>query len=585
MKLHLPKLLCAAVMVAMSSVAFGATLSKENVVTPDGSSTSYLQLGTYSWSTSKDTWNGNLVVGDYVDENGQTVQGDVDRVGIFDANWAFVPVGTKITSDFEVKGDVTINGNGKMVVGGKASGSKYTGLTANKVTLNGDGSTVNLESMSANIKSLELNNAKAYLHMGQRPANGSFMYTNAKQAVIQNDITVNGDKSYLLIGSQGGASTNNTQYHYVTSLGTRAQGLTMTQNGGTIELNGDVVAKSGLKVIQNKGKTTFRDYLSFNGAGKSYITQNGDATNKPTMVIGRLANECNGKNDVEVDIKQTGSGSIQLKYGSDFAKNGVINLIQEGSGTITVGGDGTASTYHPWLTSFKATNTTYNINQTGSGKINVNADAAIIANTVHVGKDAILNVNGALTIKGESSLFGTVNVGNNAKFIFEQLADVKVTTTLGLNTGNTMSFMIESLGDSNGYMQMDESGDLAFEGGTLSLNLSEVAMQEMAAEADFEVGTVYNITLIDNLSDADVAELSAIINNTLVLEDYYVELPITLATMTTEPITFKGEGLLIENNQLMAAVRVTNPGNIPEPTTATLSLLALAALASRRRRH
>lgn len=584
MKLHLPKLLCVAVMAAMALPGMGATLTDTDIKEPEGKTSSYLEVGDRTMGTS--TWEGDLVVGDSY-ENGELKQeGDVDYVGHFNSNWGFIEPSAQTagSADLTVDGNVTINGNGQIYLGAQV-GSKFYGLTAKKVTLNGNGSTVNLRSVRTDFDELELNNASAYLHMGYRPGNGYFMSTNQKQAIIRNNITVNGDTSYLLIGSQGGASTNNKQYHYVTSLGTRSQGLTMTQNGGTIELNGDVVAKSGLKVIQNKGKTTFRDYLSFNGAGKSYITQNGDATNKPTMVIGRLANECNGKNDVEVDIKQTGSGSIQLKYGSDFAKNGVINLIQEGSGTITVGGDGTPSTYHPWLTSFKSTNTTYNINQTGSGKINVNADAAIIANTVYVGKDAILNVNGALTIKGESSLFGTVNVGNNAKFIFEQLADVKVTTTLGLNTGNTMSFMIESLSDSNGYMQMDESGDLAFEGGTLSLNLSEVAMQEMAAEADFEVGTVYNITLIDNLSDADVEELSAIINNTLVLEDYYVELPITLATMTTDPITFKGEGLLIENNQLMAAVRVTNPGNIPEPTTATLSLLALAALASRRRRH
>lgn len=577
-------------MVAMSSVAFGATLSKENVVTPDGSSTSYLQLGTYSSGASKDTWNGNLVVGDYVDENGQTVQGDVDRVGIFDANWAFVAVATKITRDFEVKGDVTINGNGKMVVGGKASGSKYTGLTANKVTLNGDGSTVNLESMSTNIQSLELNNAKAYLHMGQRPANGYFfaMESQRKQAIIQNNITINGDKSYLLIGSQGGASTNTDAsgkktYHYATSLGSQQAGLTLTQNGGTVELNGDVVAKSGLNVVQNKGKTTFRDYLSFNGAGKSFITQNGDATNKPTMVIGRLANAQDSKNNVEVDIKQTGGGSIQLKYGTDFAGTGVVNLIQEGSGTITIGGDGTASTMHQWLTSFKSTNTTYNLTQTGTGKININADAAITAEAVNVGKDAILNVNGALTITGASSLLGTVNVGANAIFTFEQTADMEVTTTLSLQEGNTMNFNIGSVDDSNGAMQMGESGDLAFTGGTLTLELSDVAMQEMAAEAHF-IGVEYHLTLIDNLSDTDVTELEGIINDSLVLERYYAELATTRAVEQSNVITFESQGLMLEGNQLKAVVLVTNPDKLPEPTTTTLSLMALAALAARRRR-
>ena len=92
MKLHLPKLLRVAVIAAVmgSATSFAATLTKDNISYPQDDTTtsdvkegiSYLNVG---MENATDTWQGNLVVGDLAD-----VQGDVDNVGAFNDSWAFV---------------------------------------------------------------------------------------------------------------------------------------------------------------------------------------------------------------------------------------------------------------------------------------------------------------------------------------------------------------------------------------------------------------------------------------------------------------------------------------------------------------
>lgn len=412
MKLHLPKLLRVAVIAAAAGISTGyaATLTSNDVQYPkDDQSTSdkkegasYLVVGQYgSFVNSTDKWSGDLVVGQYVNDDGEQVRGDADYVGIFDSNWNFVPVATKITKDFIVDGDVTINGSSRILLGGKPSSSTYTGLTAKNVTLNGNGSTVNLESMRFSAETLVLNNARAYLHMGQRPGNGYFN-AGVKQAVIKNGITVNGSGSYLLIGSQGGASTNydsatnKITYHYVTSLGTSSNALTLTQNAGSVELNGDIAAKSGLQINQTGGKMTLRDYLSFVGGDLSTITQDGQNGATPTMSIGRLGTEQNNSlTETHVKIHQKGSGTINLVYGSEFGKKGTIHLVQDGTGNIVLGNGGAASSYHSFLTGFACKNSSYQIEQ-NSGKITLKPSAVVKVDSASISGEVIVEAGATL---------------------------------------------------------------------------------------------------------------------------------------------------------------------------------------------
>ena len=72
MKLHLPKLLCAAVMTALAMPAMGATLTLDDRVIPVEGGDSYLNVGTGNNDTTH-TWKGNLVIGDAGESEGHVV--------------------------------------------------------------------------------------------------------------------------------------------------------------------------------------------------------------------------------------------------------------------------------------------------------------------------------------------------------------------------------------------------------------------------------------------------------------------------------------------------------------------------------
>ena len=134
MRLHLPKLLRVALLATfLTPTVKGVTLTTADIVTPTTGGDSYLDVGT---DNTTDTWAGDLIVGDTADS-----QGDVDKVGTFDSNWSFIsPDGgktnTKITSSLKVTGTLTLQGNGKVVLGGQYKGaSSYTGLEATEAII------------------------------------------------------------------------------------------------------------------------------------------------------------------------------------------------------------------------------------------------------------------------------------------------------------------------------------------------------------------------------------------------------------------------------------------------------------------
>ncbi|MBE6419359.1 MAG: hypothetical protein E7031_04435 [Akkermansiaceae bacterium] len=585
MKLHLPKLLCVAVMAAFAIPAMGASLTADDIVTPTEGGNSYLNVG---MENSTDTWAGNLVIGDT-----STSTGDVDYVGAFNDSWGWVtPNGgktnTTITSGLKVTGSLTVQGNGKVELGGQYMGGNYTGLEATDgISVTGGNLT------SAKIVTTDLNVSGGTISTSTANCTSGNSYAGGpKQSYIKNSLTISGGA--LSFGYTANVQGIGGGGHRMTAFG-NSSSFTMNQTGGTMRVYGDMDLRAGSTITQkeNGGLMVLRDTIYMGNSGTTTFNQSADAAK---LVIGRFESTSKYYENHFV-INQSGDGLIHLAYGSNLAKEGTITLNQTGDGIINLGGghdtgltgalpsrgyaldtpDTAVSS-----TSFEGKNTTYNIDQTAAGTINVKSNAAITAETVNVGKDATLNVDGHVTITGKASLDGTVNVGATASFTLAESSDMVVTTNLGLATGNSISFYIDDV-TGNGNMQMSDEGNLAFTGGSLELNLTDAALTQMAAEAHME-GKEYHITLIDNLSDADVVELETIINDALTLEEYYAELPVTLADATAAPITIESTELILEDNALKAVVIATNPNVIPEPTTATLSLLALAALAARRRR-
>ena len=645
MKLHLPKLLCVALMSVLALPVMGASLTSDNIATPVEGGASYLNVGT---DYATDTWSGDLVVGDTAE-----AQGDVDNVGAFTDSWGWVtPNGkTTITSTLKVNGALTVQGAGKVVLGGQ-SGSNYTGLEATGgITVTGGTLTsTKITTTDLNVSGGTVSTSTSNCTSGNSVGTSSFYL--AKKSYIKNSLTLSG-------GSVSFGYTSNVQGvggggHCMTAFGSSSS-FTMTQTGGTLRVYGDMDLKSGSTINQQEdaGIMVLRDTIYMGDSGTTTFNQSGDDAK---LVLGRLESTGNkwfGGPECDFVFNQSGSGLIHLAYGSNLYEAGTITLNQTGAGTINIGGGhdtkitGSLPNRSDYsLTSFEAINTTYTINQTGTGTITLNSGAAITVNNIVA--NGTLNNNGTMNVTGEvNQTAGTINVAANASMtassvsvggVFEVAEGgslvagaIKVTEGGTLINNGVISGSAPAMADADELAalanddmliviaggSMENYGEtdkniLVQDGGTLTLGEKasvggvEITGGNINVNGDVTVsgaltltgGTVTFmedavITLADgvevviegasivvNLSDASLDSLVnggvyTLFNTTSDLES------IDGSTMTfvgtsgdtiTTTVNYAGEGAVE-----FAPV-------VPEPTTSTLSLLALAGLAARRRR-
>ncbi len=280
MKLHLPKLLCVALMSVLALPVMGVTLTFDNIVTPVEGGDSYLNVG---MENTTDTWTGDLVVGDTAE-----TPGDVDYVGAFNESWGWItPNGgsgnTTITSGLKVSGSLTVQNGGKIVLGGQYNGgSSYTGLeTTNAITVTG-GSLTSTKIVTNNlvVSGGTVSTNTSNCTSGNSYAGGS----NAKQSYIKNSLTLSG-------GSLSFGYTANVQgigggKHRMTTFGSSSS-FTMTQTGGTMKVYGDMDLKSGSTFNQQEGAgiMVLRDTIYMGGSGTTTFNQSGDDAK---LVVGRL---------------------------------------------------------------------------------------------------------------------------------------------------------------------------------------------------------------------------------------------------------------------------------------------------------
>lgn len=668
MKFHLPKLLYAAVMAALTLPAMGNTLTN---IAPEGSEYQQLDVGggdiytrpaenvvNYTGDITLNSGDqlgyfrdGSLV--SYDNGDGVTMHLVTNKIPVVNpetGRTTYTTVGTEFqyksgnkefSNILDVEGTVYINGTATVQLGGQykvqtrtdyvddegnvtKTGSAYSyrddysGLRADNVVVTGTGSGTHLHSTSALIGNLTVNSGTVTFHTDQYNGNSTGQAfwndgTSFKVAQIETSLTQNGGS--ITMGCTKGDHKYTTTSHINNVFGTKDIAASITQNAGTLSVIGYSYARTGLSIVQDAGSMTFRDVLQFSTSGTNTIEQTGSGT----MEFGRL----DSNSRVDFDIIQSGDGIIKFACGTNLGRayvdgvyvNSQFNISQSGDGTIEIGGgNGVSGTYYP-IENFGNRYTTYSIEQTGAGTITIKADATITANMLNVGEEATLDIDGSLTVTGPTTLSGTVEVAESATFILdgtttvignsslvgdvavgangtlilEEESNLSVNSVLSMSEGNSMIFKIAVAEESEAAITMKENGDLDFSGGSIQLELEEAAKQEMAAGATLE-GTEYALTLISNLSDSDIAELSGVINGALTLQPYSEEVDLIApmaegGTNTSLPITIVSTGLRLQGNALQATFVATNPNLVvPEPTTATLSLLALAALAMRRRR-
>lgn len=383
MKLHLPKILRVAVLATFALPAMGAALSSSDITTPVAGGDSYLNVG---MENTTDTWSGDMVVGDTAG-----TQGDVDKVGAFNDSWGFItPNGgktnTSITSGLKISGSLTLQGSGKIVLGGQYKGaSSYTGLEAVEAINVTGGS---LTATKIITKNLTVSGGSVSTSTGNCTSGNGYA-GGPKQSYIKESLTISG-------GSLAFGYTDNVQGiggggHRMTSLGSSSS-FTMKQTGGTMRVYGDLDMKSGITINQSAGTMALRDTIYMGGSGTTTIDQSGDTSR---LVLGRLESTGFLAGVCEFDIKQSGGGLIHLAYGSNFAKASTITLTQTGTGTINLGGGhdtgitGSLPSRGYALSGYETNNTTYTINQT-SGKINIMSGTKIQADTADIGSTLTL---------------------------------------------------------------------------------------------------------------------------------------------------------------------------------------------------
>lgn len=467
MKLHLPKILRVAVLATFALPAMGAALSSSDIATPVAGGDSYLNVG---MENATDTWSGDMVVGDTAG-----TQGDVDKVGAFNDSWGFItPDGgktnTSITSGLKISGSLTLQGSGKILLGGQyKGGTSYTGLEAGEAINVTGGS---LTATKIITKNLTVSSGSVSTSTGNCTSGNSYA-GGPKQSYIKESLTISG-------GSLSFGYTANVQGiggggHRMTAFGSSSS-FTMNQTGGTMRVYGDLDMRSGITINQSAGTMVLRDTIYMGGSGTTSTTTIDQSGDTSKLVLGRLESTGYRPPVCKFDIKQSGAGLIHLAYGSNFAEASTITLTQTGTGTINIGGkhDTTITGALPSrgyaldTTPFESIRTTYTIDQGSGSTINLKGVALVKLTTATIG--------------------GTVNVASGA--------------TLGVIFDD-----IESL--SKEYITVDSTGSWNMEAGSVfGITFSQKAIDALIESDDNpdtpERDFVFNIEVA---SGADVAKL------------------------------------------------------------------------------
>lgn len=469
-----------------------------------------------------------------------------------------------------------------------------------------------------------------------------------KQTLTVNGGTVTiGNDGYNNATNEKQKDTQNpeTDYHTVTAFGSytyegnpslddgKVSGVTsadrdpslIVQTGGTLTVAGKSLSVGGLNIDQQGGK------MSISNGGKHFIADYGDSDisqnsldSNTSLVIGEIkafntyydnimksleANSLTKDIDPTIALTHSGAGTVTLN-GVNFTEE--IGSAKEHS-TITqndyVAADGTVTTSTGSINlNGKYQGVTFDITQTGGGKINLNSD--IQAGKVEQSGTGTITVAAGKTLTAESIEIsggklvnnGTINLPTTEPVML--LAEGDDIAALD-NTENLMNLTITG-GQLVNYGTL--KGSIVVDGGILELldgNVGDITLTtgDIVVKSDsnvdnitlnggsitFENGSVLTVTNGVELNGATV------VVNVDSIEDIVSGAEIILFNDTTGTLTFddtvitfvdaNGEETQATVNGAATGGSITVNTVIPEPTTATLSLLALAALAGRRRRR
>lgn len=202
----------------------------------------------------------------------------------------------------------------------------------------------------------------------------------------------------------------------------------------------------------------------------------------------------------------------------------------------------------------------------GTTAINITDGATATVTHAKVGQ---LNDASIMVGTGSSYTGGSIVLGGHGELIIG--GSMTITEALEMETGSVITFMISDLEDGLPVLTVGQDDIVAaISEGDAITGLDSVTFQLMFTDNA--------LSQMETGMDLDIDALLANIDKDLLVEGTQVEL-----------VNDKADEIFSETTITMGGAEGTTTsvkvvGSIPEPTTATLSLLALAALAGRRRR-
>ena len=390
MKLHLPKMLRVAVLTAMTFTLAAPAVAGDTI-----------QLKTNSYSA--------------VSKTGDFTVGDGDYIGYKDTSGTLYKsfTGSQRTQNLTITGNLTIEENGEVAVGG-ITGTTYTKLTVTgSITVDGGF----LAATVTNIGSLTLNSGSVVLRDGDGGADGNLRYgqgnsalNGSKMATINGLTSVASGTLYAGYAGIGYANKGPESYHCLTGFGGGIE-----QSGGTVAVRNDTLIGTGISQIgyedPNKTDAVAKMYVTDNLTlnTTSFTIEQSNTNEESKMILGRLACAYESNNNYDVNIDQSGAGTIHLAGGAYFRATSSVDITQSGTGKIQVGAGNSESVFYDEAGHAKGTDTgrvggyytrnaAYTLTQNSTSSLTVLAKAqlplssATIGGTVTIAKDGTLGV-------------------------------------------------------------------------------------------------------------------------------------------------------------------------------------------------
>ena len=633
MKLHLPKnLLMAMLMTAISATVYAETESAEILETTENQE--YIEEEgepiLLSADGQRDIGKAKLdalILLPKTTGKGDLTIGQDETMGIYDSNGKLITSGfgthtdsspnesATITNNVKVGSllsstyNLTLNANAVVALGGEYQ-SQYIGLTAKNVTVNNTATLIagrleaaSLTATGASTVNLHTGGSGPGYRGGNTIGNNSY----DKQTKIDGAITVK-DGASVTIGVDNGQNGNNSYNEQFLNV----LGGTITQDSSKVideQTNATLSEKSTLAI---KGRTYISGKLDIDQSGGDMeialwhrnpvagstgnvpsilrlgqssgntITQ----TTAGSMKIGQIACGENGNSNSQIAIEQQGSGTIELVNGVAFSTkdaNSYSTIKQTNTinkGTIKLNGDFTSATF--------------NITQDGNSNKELNGNIVLNgkmkAHEIKVGGNMEVNVNSELGYAAEDSLLTIVGQGhlkNSGKINMDiYMEDGELTATDGSTFANITAR--EGVITISGTVNI--TGELILGNATMvstfSANSTEgkVVVNLLDAKSGISMTDIKNLALGDdvvfNVMVDSLDELDA--NDTLTIFNLKENETVKISQQITVTDKDGNEKVVTYTDKGNGSVTVN--AVVPEPTTATLSLLALAALAARRRR-